>query len=86
VLENGVGVSRRATLRSEFVTRRKMEHRETVRPFILTKRSQNVRTAKWRHVWPFFFCDGFVIVLVVVLVLEEMHASSYSNGWDLCDL
>jgi hypothetical protein len=81
VLENGVGVSRRATLRSEFVTRRNMERREMVRPFILTKRSQNVRTAKWRHVWPFFFW-GFliVIVLVVVLVLEEIHAGSYSNG------
>ena len=32
-----------------------MERRETVRPFILTKCSQNVRTAKWRHVWPFLF-------------------------------
>ena len=61
-----------------------MEHRETVRPFILTKRSQNVRTAKWRHVWPFFFWDG--VVIVVGLVLEEMHAGSYSNGWDLWDL
>ena len=25
-----------------------------IRPFILTKCSQNARTAKWRHVWPFF--------------------------------